>query len=107
MWTPARQYMVYHGQPRILTEIASVNLADPIVNPAKDAPIGPQEARWNFPLPYRGSDMAPPRRSSTTVNTVAFAGHVARRQVPDDVARELLSGARRLGEPHSGAPTRS
>ena len=22
MWTPARQYMVYHGQPRILTEIA-------------------------------------------------------------------------------------
>ena len=23
MWSPARQYMVYHGQPRILTEIAS------------------------------------------------------------------------------------
>ena len=34
LWTPARQYMVYHGQPRILTEIASVNLADPFVNPA-------------------------------------------------------------------------
>ncbi len=29
MWSPARQYMVYHGQPRILTEIASSNLADP------------------------------------------------------------------------------
>ena len=28
MWTPARQYMVYHGQPRILTEIANGNLAD-------------------------------------------------------------------------------
>ena len=22
LWAPARQYMVYHGQPRILTEIA-------------------------------------------------------------------------------------
>ena len=32
LWAPARQYMVYHGQPRILTEIASVNLADPLVN---------------------------------------------------------------------------
>src|SRR5689334_12942842 len=25
LWAPARQYMVYHGQPRILSEIASVN----------------------------------------------------------------------------------
>jgi hypothetical protein len=57
LWTPARQYMVYHGQPRILTEIASATLADPFVNPAgKDQPLGPQEARWNFPLPYRRSD---------------------------------------------------
>jgi hypothetical protein len=54
LWAPARQYMVYHGQPRILTEIASVNLADPIVN-TDGTPIGPQEARWNFPLPYRQS----------------------------------------------------
>lgn len=53
MWTPARQYMVYHGQPRILTEIASVNLADPFVNPeGADKPLGPQEARLNFPRPY-------------------------------------------------------
>ncbi|MGH9328897.1 MAG: M14 family zinc carboxypeptidase, partial [Vicinamibacterales bacterium] len=57
LWTPARQYMVYHGQPRILTEIASANLADPFVNPAgADRPLGPQEARWNFPLPYRRPD---------------------------------------------------
>jgi hypothetical protein len=55
LWAPARQYMVYHGQPRILTEIASVNLADPIVN-ANGSPIGPQEARWSFPLPYRKSE---------------------------------------------------
>ena len=53
MWSPARQYMVYHGQPRILTEIAnSGNLADPYVNPQKGRPIGPQDSRWNFPVPY-------------------------------------------------------
>jgi hypothetical protein len=52
MWTPARQYMVYHGQPRILTEIANSNLADPYVNPQKGRPLGPQESRWNFPVPY-------------------------------------------------------
>lgn len=54
MWTPARQYMIYHGQPRILTEIASSgpNLADPFVNPQKGQPLGPQDARWNFPVPY-------------------------------------------------------
>ncbi len=54
MWTPARQYMVYHGQPRILTEIANSggNLADPFVNPQRGRPLGPQESRWNFPVPY-------------------------------------------------------
>ena len=80
MWTPARQYMVYHGQPRILTEIASVNLADPYVNPAgKDKPLGPQEPRWNFPLPYSKSEW----RLSQIVDygvTAAWAGiqHVAK-----------------------------
>jgi hypothetical protein len=55
MWTPARQYMVYHGQPRILTEIASSGaLADPFVSPGGRA-IGPQESRWNFPVPYSGT----------------------------------------------------
>ena len=52
MWTPARQYMVYHGQPRILTEIATSGaLADPFVSPGGRG-IGPQESRWNFPVPY-------------------------------------------------------
>jgi hypothetical protein len=80
MWTPARQYMVYHGQPRILSEIASVNLADPYVNPlGKDVPLGPQEARWNFPLPYRRSDWHL-RQIVDYADTVAFAGmaHVAK-----------------------------
>ena len=53
LWSPARQYMVYHGQPRILTEIASARLADPIVNPAGiSRPFGPQQPRPNFPVPY-------------------------------------------------------
>ena len=53
LWSPARQYMLYHGQPRILTEIASANLADPLYNPAgASRPLGPQQARSNFPAPY-------------------------------------------------------
>ena len=53
LWTPARQYMLYHGQPRILTEIASARLADPIVNPAGiNRPLGPQQPSLNFPVPY-------------------------------------------------------
>ncbi len=53
LWTPARQYMVYHGQPRILTEIASARLADPFVNPAGiNRSFGPQQPSWNFPAPY-------------------------------------------------------
>ena len=52
-WAPARQYMVYHGQPRILTEIASARLADPFSNPVgPEVPLGAQDARVNFPLPY-------------------------------------------------------
>src|SRR5262245_30158219 len=72
LWSPARQYMVYHGQPRILSEIASVNLADPLVN-AAGAPMGPQETRWNFPLPYRKSAWHL-RDIVDYGNTVAFAG---------------------------------
>ncbi len=80
MWTPARQYQCYHGQPRILTEIASVNIADPYVNPAgKDTPLGPQDALWNYPLPYRGGDWHL-RQIVDYAETVAFAGltHMAK-----------------------------
>ena len=51
MWSPARQYMVYHGQPRILTEIASGALADPVKS-ANGRPFGPQESLGHFPVPY-------------------------------------------------------
>ena len=61
LWAPARQYMVYHGQPRILTEIASVNLADPFVNPAgKDVPLGPQEVALELPGPVQERRVAAP-----------------------------------------------
>jgi hypothetical protein len=79
LWAPARQYMVYHGQPRILTEIASVNLADPFVNPAgRDKPLGPQEARWNY-TPY-GSSEWKLRQIVDYGKTAVFAGlaHVAK-----------------------------
>ena len=81
LWAPARQYMVYHGQPRILTEIASVNLADPLIN-ANGAPMGPQEARWNFPLPYAKSEWHL-RDIVSYGDTVALAGmsHVAKYRV--------------------------
>ena len=51
MWSPARQYMVYHGQPRILTEIANSALADPVKS-ANGRPFGPQESLGHFPVPY-------------------------------------------------------
>jgi Zinc carboxypeptidase len=81
MWTPARQYMVYHGQPRILTEIASSggNLADPFVNPQKGKPLGPQESRWNFPVPYSKDTWTLQQQVDYGV-TAALAGmaHVAK-----------------------------
>ena len=80
MWTPARQYQCYHGQPRILTEIASVNIADPFVNPAgKDTPLGPQDALWNYPLPYRSGEWRL-RQIVDYADTVVFAGltHMAK-----------------------------
>ena len=79
LWAPARQYMVYHGQARILTEIASVNLADPYVNPSgKDVPLGPRESRWNY-LPYTRGDWRLRQIVDYGV-TAAFAGmsHVAK-----------------------------
>jgi len=80
MWTPARQYMVYHGQPRILTEIASSGaLADPYVNPQRGRPIGPQEPRWNFPVPY-SKDTWTLQQQVDYGTTAALAGmsHVAK-----------------------------
>ena len=79
MWSPARQYMVYHGQPRILTEIAGGALADTYVNPQKGRPLGPQESRWNFPVPYSKDTWSLGQQVDYGV-TAALAGvsHVAK-----------------------------
>ena len=79
MWSPARQYMVYHGQPRILTEIANSNLADPYTNPQKGKPLGPQESRAHFPVPYSKDTWTLGQQVDYGV-TAAFAGmsHVAK-----------------------------
>lgn len=51
-WTPSRHYMAYHGAPRILTEVASVE--DLAYNQVSEdgGPIGPQELDTNFLEPY-------------------------------------------------------
>lgn len=78
MWSPARQYMVYHGQPRILTEIANSNLADPVKS-ADGRPLGWQDSRAHFPVPYAKDTWTLGQQVDYGV-TAAFAGitHVAK-----------------------------
>lgn len=78
MWSPARQYMVYHGQPRILTEIANSNLADPVKS-ANGQPLGWRESTAHFPVPYDKDTWTLGQQVDYGV-TVAFAGitHVAK-----------------------------
>lgn len=72
MWSPARQYMVYHGQPRILTEIANSNLADPVKSP-NGRPLGWQEPTAHFPVPYDKDTWTLAQQVDYGV-TAAFAG---------------------------------
>ncbi|MGH9480909.1 MAG: M14 family zinc carboxypeptidase [Terriglobales bacterium] len=57
-WSPARQFAVYHGGLRLLTESASVRIASPENIPFDrlGAGIGydAKVAKWNFPNPWPG-----------------------------------------------------
>jgi hypothetical protein len=57
-WTPARGYVNYHGGVRVLTEAASVKLANPVdltfEQLAKGIGYDAKEVSWNFPQPWRG-----------------------------------------------------
>lgn len=58
-WTPARAYQHYHGGVRILSEVASADLATPIDVPfdrleARERGFNPRERSWNFTNPWRG-----------------------------------------------------
>ncbi len=80
MWTAARQYMLYHGGVRILTEIASANFADPYPGPGgRGGPIGSQTSRVNFPVPFTGTTWTL-RNIIDYGNTTVYAGltHVAK-----------------------------
>ncbi len=58
LWSPARQYVLYHGGLRILTESASVNIATPVDVPFDKLGTGigynAQKSAWNFPAPWKG-----------------------------------------------------
>ena len=98
LWTPARQYMVYHGQPRILTEIASANLADPFVNRGRtDRPDRTAAEPLELPQALLQRPMAS-RRHRRLRDDRGPGRDVARGEVPDRVAHELLPGSPRLGE---------
>jgi zinc carboxypeptidase len=58
-WTPARAYQHYHGGVRILSEVASANLASPIDVPfdrlaTRARGFDPRARSWNFTNPWPG-----------------------------------------------------
>ena len=57
-WTPARGYVNYHGGVRMLTEAASVKLANPVDltfdQLAKGIGYDAKIVSWNFPQPWHG-----------------------------------------------------
>ena len=107
MWSPARQYMVYHGQPRILTEIASVQPRRSVRQSARTARRSARRSRAGTSRCRTAkSDMAPARHRRLRRHR-RVRRHVARREVPHAVARELLPGPRRLGELRPSRRTRS
>jgi len=60
LWSPERNYIVYHNGLRILTESASANIASPINIPFRALGRGigydAKVASWNFPDPWQGGE---------------------------------------------------
>ena len=103
MWSPARQYMVYHGQPRILTEIANSNLADPVKS-ANGRPLGWQESTAHFPVPYYEGHLDA-RTAGGLRRHRRDRRHDRGREVRPQLADELLSRQSRHGHRHEGRRT--
>ncbi len=53
-WTPARAYHHYKGGIRVLTEVASVDWADPVTIPSDRLSERYTSMHWNFPDPWLG-----------------------------------------------------
>lgn len=57
-WSPARQYAVYHGGLRLLTESASARIASPVDIPfdrlGRGIGYDAKVSKWNFPNPWPG-----------------------------------------------------
>ncbi|MBU2439240.1 MAG: hypothetical protein KKC69_08815, partial [Acidobacteria bacterium] len=55
-WTPARAYHHYHGGIRILTELASVNIATPVTIPFESLSSEVRKPSVRMPLPWMGGE---------------------------------------------------
>lgn len=57
-WSPARQYAVYHGGLRLLSESASARIASPVDIPfdrlGRGIGYDAKVSKWNFPNPWPG-----------------------------------------------------
>ncbi|MEV0715122.1 M14 family zinc carboxypeptidase [Asanoa sp. NPDC050611] len=72
-WTPSRQYMTYHGAPRILVEAASARDLAYTYTSSSGGPIGPQEPDTNFIEPYDQSSWSL-AQIVDYLDTTVFAG---------------------------------
>jgi hypothetical protein len=60
LWSPERNYIVYHNGLRVLTESASVDIATPVNIPFEKLGRGigydAKVSAWNFPDPWKGGE---------------------------------------------------
>ncbi len=96
-WTPGRAFEHYHGAVRILSEVASADLASPVtvpsdsLRPTRD--LDPRTSSWNFVAPWPGGEwtLADAVRYQTG-SAMALLDQVARNRA------HWLRDARRVAE---------